>query len=153
MPITAISIPARAGPKTLVELNDTEFNAMAFIRCSRPTSSTVIACLLGASKAMTRPLSAAKIIIWLVVIHLACVNAANPNASSIKDVWVIISRILLFALSARTPPNRESRNMGMAPKKPTSPKRNAEFVNWNTNQLRATDCIQVPVRETIFPNQ
>ena len=118
-----------------------------------PTSSTTIDCLAGASKAIIIPLDRAINIICSGVINLNWVKTANKKADSIKAAWVKISIFLLLTLSAKTPPNRESTNIGIEPKKPTTPKRKAELVKANTNQLCATICIQVPTKDTNMPNQ
>ena len=61
-PIRARNTPANAGPRTLALLNIMEFSAIALGRSSFPTISGKNAWRAGASKALTRPNKAARII-------------------------------------------------------------------------------------------
>ena len=88
-----------------------------------------IDCRAGASKAIIIPLDKAINIICNGVINLNWVKIANKKADNIKAVWVKMSIFLLFTLSARTPPNKESINIGIEPKKPTIPNSKAELVS------------------------
>jgi hypothetical protein len=75
------------------------------------------------------------------------------KARNIKEVCVTIRMLLLFILSASTPPNRESRNIGIELKNPTSPNKKAELVSLKTSQLWAVACTQVPIKETNMLSQ
>jgi hypothetical protein len=59
IPAPLITIPAIAGPITRVALKADELSAMAFIKSSFPTSSTMNDWRAGISKAATTPTTAA----------------------------------------------------------------------------------------------
>ena len=64
MPITLIRTPAMAGPITRAPLKIIELSAIALGKSSRPTISTTKVWRAGMSKAVTRPLTAARMITY-----------------------------------------------------------------------------------------
>ena len=82
-------MPAIAGPTMRAPLNIDEFSAMAFIRSSRPTISTMNACRAGISNALTTPSNAArtKISDWTAMAECP----RTSTRATIAKVWVAIT--------------------------------------------------------------
>jgi hypothetical protein len=55
--------------------------------------------------------------------------------------------------STITPPNKENKRTGKELTAATKPIKKAELVNSRTNQLWATICSQVPIREINWPKK
>ena len=83
-PTAATSTPAIAGPRTRAVFIIEAFNAMAFMRSSRPTISTTKECLTGISKALTTPSNIDRTTISHTWMRLENVSTASGNASIIE---------------------------------------------------------------------
>src|SRR5205807_1454740 len=95
--------PATAGPITRAALNADELSAIAFIRSSLPTRSTMNAWRAGMSNALTthrNAASAARCHTATVRLHT---SAASANAGSMDSVCVRTTRRCLLVRSTTTP--------------------------------------------------
>jgi hypothetical protein len=84
-----------------------------------------------------------------------CVQIRKPRTKA-KLICMYCERSMMRRRSRRSasaPPMSEKRSIGPVERKPSTPRRNAEFVIERTTQLCATVCIQVPVVEVNAPNQ
>ena len=133
-PAKLIKIPAIAGPKILAPLNIAEFKAIAFKRSSFPTISLIKACLVGASKAFTKPKHKAKNITCQTLTNPVKVRNAKIKAKIIAPVWVNMMNFRFFTRSANTPAGREKKRIGSPAKALTAPNRKGELVSLKTSQ-------------------
>src|SRR2546430_11276441 len=82
-PATPINTPATAGPTIRAALNMDELSAIAFMRSSLPTSSTMNAWRAGMSNALTTPKNTASTMTCHVVTLPVHTSTASASASSI----------------------------------------------------------------------
>ncbi len=146
-PAAPINTPATAGPTIRAALNIDELSAIAVIRSSRRTSSTMNAWRPGMSNALTMPNSTASSITCQVVTRPVQTSAARARASSIWSACVQTMSWRLSTRSTTTPAysvNSSTPNERSAWFNPTA---NGELVMSSTSQPSATDCIQVPMSE------
>ena len=143
--------PASAGPITRVALNRVEFKAMALGRSALPTNSTIKAWRTGISKAITVPDKKTMIHRSQTLMTSSSTSTPRTTARTISEAWVMKSRRSLEVWSATTPPKKEKSSTGRVCKAPMTPRKNEELVSSRTSQPKATDCIQEPVREIIWP--
>jgi hypothetical protein len=127
-PTVASSSPPSAGPMMRAPLNIIELRAMALVRSSRPTISTVKAWRAGASKALTKPSPTASRMTCQTCVWLLNESAAWMNASSMAAVCAATSRLRLETRSTMTPPQGETIRAGMAEAKPTMPRVHSEWL-------------------------
>ena len=140
-----------AGPIIRAALNIDEFNAIAFIRCSFPTISTIKDCRPGISKAFTTPSDAARTKISQTLTTPNSVSAARMSARIMDAVCVPITTRCRLCRSATIPPKGATRNTGNCPANPTAPNSKDDPVSRYTNQAWAMFCIHVPIREMSWP--
>ena len=81
------------------------------------------------------------------------VSPARMKARVMATIWVVSSSRRDGTRSATSPPNGARMNTGIRLQKDISPSMAALPVSRYTSQLRATICIQVPIRETSWPLQ
>src|SRR5436190_53084 len=102
-PATPINTPATAGPTIRAALNMDELSAIAFMRSSLPTSSTMNAWRAGMSNALTTPKNTASTMTCHVVTLPVHTSTANASASSICKPCVHTMRRRLSTRSTTTP--------------------------------------------------
>jgi hypothetical protein len=112
MPITLIRTPATAGPTTRAPLKIIELSAIALGKSSRPTISTTKVWRAGMSKAVTRPLIAARMITYSTRTTPAQVSAARMNAFNISSTCVVTINRRRSAWSTITPANSVTSSTG-----------------------------------------
>ena len=79
------------------------------------------------------------------------VSAKRTKASTIWMVWVTMSVRRLGTASAMRPPKRPKTRTGRNCAAVVSPSTNGSWVSSRISHACATDCIQVPVNETVWP--
>ncbi len=109
-------------------LNIDEFRAMAFIRSSFPTMSTINAWRVGMSNAFTIPRHEASTKTCQTCTCPDRVRNDSASARSIDALWVAITTRCRLWRSATAPPNEASRNTGSWLQNPTVPSSNDEPV-------------------------
>src|SRR6266699_3374575 len=102
-PATPINTPATAGPTIRAALNMDELSAIAFMRSSLPTSSTMNAWRAGMSNALTTPKNTASAMTCHVVTLPVHTSTASASASSICRACVHTMRRRLSTRSTTTP--------------------------------------------------
>ena len=150
-PTAATSRPAIAGPTTRAPLTIEELSAIALLRSSRPTISTTNDWRAGMSKALTMPRQVARTKTCHTRTWPLRVSTASVSGSNIEIDWVRMRMRRRSARSATMPPMVAKRKTGARVANDVTPSRAAEPVRRKTSQDSATDCIQVPVRETSWP--
>ena len=146
-PATPINTPATAGPTIRAALNMDELSAIAFMRSSLPTSSTMNAWRAGMSNALTTPKNTASTITCHVVTLPVHTSPASASASSICRACVHTMRRRLSTRSTTTPAYSVNSSTPRERSACVSPTANGELVMSSTSHPSATDCIQVPMSE------
>ena len=138
---------------TRAALKIDEFNAIAFIRSSPPTSSMTNDCRIGMSNAFTVPSRKARTMMCVTVTTCVKVSAERTRARTIAETWVTTSIVRFGARSATTPPRNVKRKTGRKVAVPTIPSQIGSWVIWCTSHHCAALCIQVPTSEISWPYQ
>jgi hypothetical protein len=150
-PIVAISTPARAGPTMRVPVMTALFRLTALVRSLGPTISAKKLCRAGLSMAVTIPANSER----AYTIHSSAAPANtsthSANAWRANAVWVPIRITRLSRRSARRPAHAPSTRMGPKFRASWIPNATLLSVSFSTSQAAATDCIHVPVTDTIWP--
>ena len=92
-----------AGPMTRAPLKSDEFSAMAFIKSSLPTISTMNDCRMGMSKALAMPRMVASTSTCQTATTPVQTRIATVNASSMKASCMKMMTRRLSTRSAMTP--------------------------------------------------
>jgi len=106
MPFVPINTPAIAGPITRAALNSDEFSAIAFIRSSLPTISTMNDCRMGMSNALAMPRIVARTRTCQTAITPVHTRIETVNASSMNATCIRMMTRRLSVRSAITPAYR-----------------------------------------------
>ena len=120
-PTLPTTSPASIGPKIRVMLKLEELSAMAFMRSSFPTISTMNACRMGTSKAAEVPWTRARAMTQWTVTWPVSVSSARARASASMKDWSRISARRRWTRSASTPPHRVNSRIGSDVRVLTSP--------------------------------
>src|SRR6266487_698944 len=144
-PATPIKTPATAGPTIRAALNMDELSAIAFMRSSLPTSSTMNAWRAGMSNALTTPKNTASAMTCHVVTLPVHTSTASASASSICKACVHTMSWRLSTRSTTTPAYSVNSKTPMERSACVKPTANGELVMSSTSHPSATDCIQVPL--------
>ena len=148
-----MTIAPMLGPMTRARLKPLELSAMAPGRSSRPTSSMTSDCRAGISKAPMKPLASAKTSSQPTVMCPDQVNHQSSAAWTPRSVWAIRTTRSLSDRSTNQPACIDTSRIGNDDAEATRPTRNGLFESSNASQPSDIDCIQVPTRDSVCPNQ
>jgi hypothetical protein len=127
---------------------------MAFARSSRlSTSSARNAWRAVMSKAFTKPRKRLKRRICQTAMTPLRASTASRKACAIARLWVRSKSRCRFQRSTNTPASGVRNKVGICPKNPATPNQKPEWVKRNTSQATASCCIQVPIRDRLWPTK
>lgn len=141
------------GPTMRARLKPLEFSAIAPGRSSRPTSSITNDCRAGISKAPMKPLTSAKTSSHVTVMCPDQVNHQRSAAWIPRHVCAMRTMRSLSERSTNHPACIEMSRIGNDAADATSPTMNALFDSSSANQPSDIACIQVPISDSVCPNQ
>ena len=151
MPISAMTMPAIAGPTNRARLKMTELIASADGKEPRSTSVGISASRAGWASALAMPSSSTSVNSrWIVIqsVHTRIANSVAWTQPESCDRRMIHTR---SRRSARTPANGLKNRTGRKSASETRPSQVPEWVSVQASQPTAIRCIHQPTSEIALP--
>ena len=145
-----MSTALTTGPMTRDVLMTTELSPTALETSSGPTISYRKLWRAGMPKAVVVPVRPASTQIIHTVTTSVATSTPSASAKSAAPVWVRMMSLRLSTRSASAPPHAPNRSTGPNWRPTVMPTATPLLVRLRTSQFWATDCIQVPLMDTIW---
>ena len=150
-PTVAIRIPALAGPRIRAEWIRTLLRPTALTTRSAPTISITKLCRVGLSTELTAPRTKTRANTIHGSIAPPAVRPHSASAGAAIVAWVTMSSERFGQRSASTPPQAPNSRIGRNCSADVTPTATPLPVSSRMSHISATICIQLPLRETIWP--